>query len=61
MAKKFFKASDFTDTPSAAKEAKVKFCEQFVRFVESDFAPSAFPKWFYQRLSMTFGHIAHYD
>lgn len=40
---------------------KEKFAKQFKKFVESDFAFSKFPKWFYTRLSMTFGHIAHYN
>ena len=29
--------------------------------MQSDFASSKFPRTFYQRLSMTFGHIAHYN
>ena len=58
---KLFSAKDFTATEFETADAKVKFCEQFVKFVKNDFAKESFPKWFYQRLSMTFGHIAHYD
>lgn len=56
-----FTASQFVATKWEPADAKAKFANQFVKFVESDFASSKFPKWFYTRLSMTFGHIAHYD
>lgn len=42
-------------------EEKRKFAESFIRFVEGGFKQSAFHKPFYTRLSMTFGHIAHYN
>lgn len=42
-------------------EDKIKFGNQFIKFMESGFDKSQFPKWFYTRLSMCFGHIAHYD
>lgn len=51
----------FTPTKWDTAEQKEKFVSQFKRFVESDFAQSKFPKWFYQRLSNCFGHIAHYN
>lgn len=51
----------FTATQFSTVEDKEKFVKQFIKFVESDFASSNFPMWFYKRLSMTFGHIAHYN
>lgn len=56
-----FSASQFVATKWDTAEDKARFANQFLNFVESDFAASKFPKWFYKRLSMTFGHIAHYD
>ena len=56
-----FNASQFTATQHSTAEDKAKFANQFVKFVQSDFRSKEFPIWFYQRLSMTFGHIAHYD
>lgn len=61
MTKKLFSAFEFTATAFDTAEDKAKFANHFVRFVEADFPASIFPKWFYTRLSMTFGHIAHYD
>lgn len=40
---------------------KVKFINQYKKFVSNGFQKKHFPKWFYVRLSMTFGHIAHYN
>lgn len=51
----------FTATKWNMAEDKEKFAAQFVKFVESDFAASKFPKWFYERLSNTFGHAAMYN
>jgi hypothetical protein len=51
----------FTATKFDTAEDKAKFVKQFIKFVESDFKQSLFTKKFYNRLSMTFGHIAHYD
>ena len=53
--------SRFIPTKWNTAEDKEKFLAQFKRFVESDFKRTQFPKWFYTRLSMTFGHIAHYN
>lgn len=61
MANKIFKAEQFTPTKWDTAEQKAKFANQFVKFLQSNFNYSKFPKWFYTRLSMTFGHIAHYD
>ena len=51
----------FTSTEFSTVQDKIKFYNQFIKFVESDYNRSKFPKWFYNRLSMTFGHIAHYN
>jgi hypothetical protein len=56
-----FEASQFTPTRWDTAQAKRWFAKQFVRFVQSDFAARHFTKRFYHRLSMTFGHIAHYN
>ena len=56
-----FTAEKFTATQWDASEKKAGFAKQFIRFVQSDLSKSQFPKTFYQRLSMTFGHIAHYN
>lgn len=58
---KLFKASQFTPTKWNTAEDKARFANHFVLFVESGFSRSKFPKWFYERLSNMFGHIAHYD
>ena len=42
-------------------ENKEKFIRQFKAFVLSGFKPAKFTKAFYTRLSMTFGHSAHYN
>ncbi len=52
---------NFTPTQWSTVADKERFFDQFVKFVESDFARAKFPQWFYKRLSMTFGHIAHYN
>lgn len=56
-----FNSSQFTPTEHSTAEDKAKFANQFVEFVSGGFRRSDFPKWFYTRLSMTFGHIAHYN
>jgi hypothetical protein len=42
-------------------DRKAKFARQFIKLVQSDFAKSQFGNAFYARLSLTFGHIAHYN
>lgn len=51
----------YTATEHATVADKEKFEKHFKRFVESGFKDTLFPKWFYTRLSMCFGNIAHYD
>lgn len=57
----WFEAKQFTPTEWDTAEDKAKFANHFMQFVESGFKESLFQKWFYKRLSMTFGHIAHYN
>lgn len=51
----------YTPTDFSTSADKEKFEKQFKKLVESGFKRSMFPKWFYTRLSMCFGHIAHYN
>jgi hypothetical protein len=56
-----FTAKEFTPTKWDDRQTKAKFARQFVKFVESDFDQRLFSQAFYRRLSMTFGHIAHFN
>jgi hypothetical protein len=51
----------YTATKWNTAEDKAKFVKKFIKFVEKDFPQTMFDKKFYARLSMMFGHIAHYD
>jgi hypothetical protein len=52
---------DFVPTKFSTIEDKEKFAAHFQKFVLKDYRRVFFYKWFYQRLSMTFGMIAHYN
>ena len=56
-----FTDSQFTATKWSTAQDKASFANRFVRLVQSDFAPKHFTEKFYQRLSNTFSHIAHYN
>ena len=58
-----FSSDQFTAYDSGFETAadKAKFANDLVNFVRFDFPQSRFSKKFYTRLSMCFGHIAHYD
>jgi len=56
-----FAASDFTPTEHADGEAKSRFANNLTRFISRDFKSTLFTKSLYTRLSMCFGHIAHYN
>jgi hypothetical protein len=56
-----FSADQFTPTEFTTAEDKAKFANFFVRFVSEGFKKGLFQKQFYHRLSMTRGHIAHYN
>ena len=61
MEKQRIDPSQFTPTKWCSAEDKAKFVQQFQEFVEGGFQFKHFPKWFYNRLSLCFGMIAHYD
>jgi len=61
MTKQIFTPDQFTPTQHSSAADKAKFANHFVDFVRSGYRWSKFHKWFYTRLSMTFGHIAHYN
>ena len=53
-------AAEFTATKWDSAEKKAEFANKLCKFIAADFKESLFTKAFYERLSMTFGHIAHY-
>ena len=61
MPKGPFLPSDFTATKFSTAADKAEFGNALLRFIESEWAPALFTKSFYNRLSMCFGHIAHYN
>jgi hypothetical protein len=56
-----FTAKEFMPTKWDDGQTKANFARQFVKFVESDFDQRLFSQALYRRLSMTFGHIAHFN
>ena len=56
-----FEASQFVATKFSSSVEKAKFGNQLLRFIGAGFPESSFNKAFYNRLSMCFSHIAHYD
>ena len=60
MPKGPFLPSDFTATKFSTAADKAEFGNTLLRFIESEWASALFTKSFYNRLSMCFGHIAHY-
>ena len=56
-----FLPSDFTATKFSTAADKAEFGNTLLRFIESEWASALFTKSFYNRLSMCFGHIAHYN
>jgi hypothetical protein len=61
MPKGPFLPSDFTATKFLTAADKAEFGNTLLRFIESEWASALFTKSFYDRLSMCFGHIAHYN
>lgn len=61
MPKGPFLSSEFVPTRFSTAADKAEFGNHFLRFLDSDCAQTLFTKQFYHRLSMCFGHIAHYD
>ena len=56
-----FLAAEFTATKWDSSEVKAKFANDLCRFMAADFKEALFTRELYHRLSMCFGHIAHYD
>jgi hypothetical protein len=56
-----FPASRFQATKWSSAEDKAAFLANLAGFVQSGFKRGRFTKSLYRRLSLTFGHIAHYD
>jgi hypothetical protein len=54
-----FIAPEYTDWQRGRDKAK--FANHFIRFVRAGYPRELFYHWFYTRLSMCRGHIAHYD
>jgi hypothetical protein len=61
MPKGPFLPSDFTATNFSTAADKAEFGNTLLRFIESEWTPALFTKSFYNRLSMCFSHIAHYN
>jgi hypothetical protein len=61
MPKGPFVPSDFVPTKFSTAADKAEFGNAFLHFIESEWKETLFTKTFYNRLSNTFGHIAHYN
>lgn len=61
MQKGPFLPSEFVPSRFSTAQDKADFGNAFLHFIESEWARTAFSKSFYNRLSMCFSHIAHYD
>jgi len=61
MPKGPFLPSEFVPTKFSSAQDKADFGNTFLHFIESEWVRTAFSKSFYNRLSMCFGNIAHYD
>ena len=61
MPKGPFHPSEFVPTKFSSAQDKADFGNALLHFIESEWARTAFSKSFYNRLSMCFSHIAHYD
>ena len=56
-----FDAAAFTATQWDSSEVKATFANDLCRFMAADFNASLFTNELYRRLSMCWGHIAHYN
>jgi hypothetical protein len=56
-----FTPAEFTPTKWDSAEVKANFANKLGQFIAADFKESLFTKVFYNRLSMTYGHIAHFN
>lgn len=60
MPKGPFLPSEFVPTQFSTAADKANFGNTLLRFLDADCSRELFTRKFYNRLSMTFGHIAHY-
>jgi hypothetical protein len=56
----FFTASDFLPTKWSTADEKADFGNSLLHFILTGFLAGRFTEKLYTRLSMCFGHIAHY-
>lgn len=56
-----FTTADFVPTKWDSAETKADFANKLCQFIAADFKESLFTKTFYNRLHLTFGHIACYN
>jgi hypothetical protein len=61
MSKGPFLSSDFVPTKFSSADDKADFGNTLLNFLDAECPQQLFTKKLYHRLSMTFGHIAHYD
>ncbi len=61
MPKGPFLPNEFVPTQFSTSAEKANFGNALLHFLDANCARELFTKKFYNRLSMTFGHIAHYD
>jgi len=61
MSKGLLLPSEFVPTKFSSPADKAEFGNALLHFLDADCPQELFTKKLYQRLSMTFGHIAHYD
>jgi len=61
MPKGPFLLSEFTATQWSSQQEKADFANSLLHFIDSGFKQTLFTKKLYNRLSMTYGHIAHYN
>jgi hypothetical protein len=61
MPKGPFLPSEFVPTKFSTAQDKADFGNTLLHFIESEWLLTVFTKSFYNRLSMCFGHIAHYN
>jgi hypothetical protein len=54
-----FTAAEFTPKQWTSAEDKAKFANALMKFIANEFPRRSFTRSLYQRLSNTFGHIAH--
>jgi hypothetical protein len=54
-----FTAAEFAPTQWDSAEDKAKFANALMKFIANEFPRQSFTRSLYQRLSNTFGHIAH--